>query len=136
MFSSNQILDISGTFEQLEAALELALKIHGTNPDKDHLVWQATDDGRFVIGRIYNDKEEGWNEFQIDFTTEFAAKAIAKHVMSIPHEPYDQDDGGFVKTGFRMKAFPETVLDKVRNGVKSPSYAIVEFSQYALFYSQ
>ena len=48
MFSSNQILQISGTFEQLKECLEFALKMYGLHTND--LTFQLTKNGKFCIG--------------------------------------------------------------------------------------
>lgn len=59
IFSSNQVLEISGSFGQLQVALEFALKMSGNSK----CVYQITEDGRYRIGKVYDKPKEGWNEF-------------------------------------------------------------------------
>lgn len=138
MFSSNQILQVSGTFSQLLEALKFALALEGVS-DTDHMAYQITEDGRYCIGRLYNKPVEGWTEFTMNGTPDFNIVSVSNIIMNFlanqPHEPYDQDDGGYLKTGFLMKAIPESVNQTEYNGIKNPSYGIVEFSQFACFYS-
>ena len=77
MFSSNQILEISGCLsdaEELKIALEFALSSAGylkafTNVTKADCkcVFQITKDGRYCIGYAYNKPETGWIEYPFDF---------------------------------------------------------------------
>ncbi len=47
MLSSNQVLEISGEFDQLEQVLRLAIKM--ANITRDRLAFQITKDGKYCI---------------------------------------------------------------------------------------
>ncbi len=142
MFSSNQILEVSGDLSHsndLYNALKFALKTSGdinsftrkNNPSK--CVYQITDDGRYCIGWAFNDIKDGWSEFQFDFDLNIISQIISQYLSKQKVER-DIWDGGYSK-GFIMKAFPES-MGNTYNGVKNPSYAIVEFKPYTCFYSK
>lgn len=142
MFSSNQILEISGCLNhdgELYNALEFALKASGdlscfmrtNNPAK--CVYQITDDGRYCIGWAFNGVKEGWNEFQFDFDLYIISQIIAKH-LGKQEIVRDIWDGSYDK-GFVMKTISESMSSEY-NGVKNPFFGIVEFSPYTCFYSK
>lgn len=122
MFSSNQVLEISGSFGQLQTALEFALKISGDSK----CAYQITDDGRYRIGKVYDKPKEGWSEYQFDFDTRIVSQIIIQFLSKQDIRCEDERDGGYNK-GFIMKAISEYV----DNG-----YGIVEFSPYTCFYSK
>ena len=122
MFSSNQVLEISGSFGQLQSALEFALKMSGYSK----YVYQITDDGKYRIGKVYDKPKEGWNEFQFDFDTSIVSQIIT-HFLSKQDINYVYEvDGGYNK-GFIMIAISEYVGD---------GYGIVEFKPFVCFYSK
>ena len=59
MFSSNQVLEISGSLDQLETAIDFAMAYSGqkecfTRRDRPaKCVYQITEDGRYCIGWNY-----------------------------------------------------------------------------------
>ena len=144
MFSSNQILKISGNLsdfnnEEIYNALEFALKLsrnlenftRKNEPSK--CVYQITQSGKYCIGWAYNDVKDGWNEFPFDFDLNIISLIIAKHLKN---QKVNRDiwDGSYSK-GFIMKAIPETLSDEYE-GIKNPFYGIIEFSPYTCFYSK
>lgn len=142
MFSSNQVLEISGDLgneNDLYNALEFALKSSGNissftrkeNPSK--CVYQITEDGRYCIGWAYEDVNDGWIEFQFNFNLSIISQIISKHLrkQEIKRAIWE---GGYSK-GFIMKAIPES-LGGEYNGIKNPFYGIVEFKPYTCFYSK
>lgn len=71
MFSSNQVLAISGKMEQLGSALAFALDYSGfseliDDPErKTHIVYQIAQDGCFCIGYAFDEPKEGWRNFSL-----------------------------------------------------------------------
>lgn len=140
MFSSNQILEVSGDLSHgndLYNALEFALKTSDydfTKPNiKSKCVYQITEDGRYCIGWAYKTVKKGWSEFQFDFDLSIISQIISQY-LSKQKVAEDIWDGGYNK-GFIMKAIPESMGDEY-NGIKNPYYAIVEFKPYTCFYSE
>jgi hypothetical protein len=143
MFSSNQILEVSGCLThnmELYNALEFALKasdnlIAFNNKTKADVkcVYQITEDGRYCIGKAYGKPKDGWNEYPFDFDLSIISQIIVKHLEK-QEVQYDMWDGSYSK-GFLMKAIEESFAS-VENGIKQPSCGIVEFSPYTCFYSK
>lgn len=140
MFSSNQILEVSGDLSHsndLYNALEFALKTSGNDftklNTKSKCVYQITEDGRYCIGWAFDDIKDGWFEFQFDFDLSIISQIISQYLNK---QDVDRDiwDGGYNK-GFIMKAIPESMNSKY-NGVKNPFYGIVSFEPYTCFYSK
>lgn len=142
MFSSNQILEVSGDLSHgndLYNALEFALKTSNeidcfTRTDSPaKCVYQITEDGRYCIGWAYDGVKEGWSEFQFDFDLSIISQIISKYLSKQDVER-DIWDGGYNK-GFIMKVIPESMGSEY-DGIKNPFYGIVEFKPYTCFYSK
>lgn len=133
MFSSNQVLEVSGSFGQLKSALEFALNMCGVSKESK-CVYQITDDGRYCIGRIYDEPRKGWTEFQFDFDTGIVSQIITQFLSKQNLDYEDEGDGGYNK-GFIMTSIPESMGDEYK-GIKSPFYGIVEFRPFVCFYSK
>lgn len=136
MFSSNQVLEVSGDLEHrddLQNALEFALKASGHNKPKSNIVYQITEDGRYCLGWAFLDIPDGWHEYPFEFDVEITAKIIAKHLnkQSIRYSGYD----GSHNKGFLMKVIEESMASE-DGGIKNPFYGIVEFSPFTCFYSK
>lgn len=135
MFSSNQILEISGEFNQLRGALDFAINYYVTQ-EKD-LVFQITEDGKYCIGwKPESDTIKGWQNFQFDYDSEIVAKIIIQFLKKQKYErsPYEYFDG-CTGEGFLMKVIPETFADEEK-GIKNPFYGIVSFETFTNFYSK
>lgn len=135
MFSSNQILEVSGEFDQLREALDFAIDYYETQ-EKD-LVFQITEDGKYCIGWKPDDgPTKCWENFQFDYDSEIVAKIIIQFLKKQKHKdsPYEYFDGS-TDEGFLMKIIPETFADE-KNGIKNPFYGIVSFETFSNFYSK
>lgn len=133
MFSSNQVLEISGEFDQLEPALRLAMKM-ANDYGKDKLGYQITKDGKYCIGMV-ND-HGSYEKFQFDFDEHIVSEIIIQHLRKNPEKDSDWEyyDGSTYE-GFLMKAIPETFADE-ENGIKNPFFGIVSFEPFTVFYSK
>ncbi len=141
MFSSNQILEVSGCLthtNELRNALEFALKASGnlpifTRPDRPtKCVYQITDKGSFCIGWSPFDAVEvkkGWNEFHFDFDLDIISAIIIQHLKKQDFE-HSGGDGSYDK-GFIMSASIEN-----DDAVKNPFYCIVEFRPFTCYYAK
>ena len=131
MFSSNQILEISGCLnddKQLESALEFAIK-YSDIQDK-LLVYQITDDGRYCVGWRFAEyePERGWKEYS--FTPDIQIiKLIIKQYLE-KQEIKHNDANGTYEKGFLMKNIDENLSE----GIVNPFYGIVSFEPYTCFY--
>ena len=139
MFSSNQVLQISGCIEhrdELKHALDFAIKASGwydafTRKDKPaKCTFQITKDGRYCLGWGV---KEGWTEFQFDFDIDIISKIVAQHL-----EKQELDRGfwdGSYSKGFLIKNL-EFTFDDEKDGVKNPSYGIIQIEPYTCFYAK
>lgn len=145
MFSSNQILEISGSLshsDELETALEFALKYSGEarhmkQEEIDRgckLLYQITEDGKYCIGWGYKNVPEGWQEYPFRFQIDIVSKIIRQHLESFSEEEENCYEGSYRK-GFVMKCIEEDMSDE-RAGIKNPFYCIVYFEHYTCFYSK
>lgn len=139
MFSSNQILEVSGDLgheNSIKDALGFAINLSGkeaftreTNPAK--CVFQTTNDGRFCIGKIWSSPKEGWSEFPFDYDLDIISKIIIQHLEK-QKIIYTGGDGSHYK-GFLMKTIPNSFA-KEENGIINPTYGIVSFEPFTCFY--
>lgn len=140
MFSSNQVLEVSGDLRHrgdLKNALEFALKKSGnyecfTRSDRpSKCVFQTTEYGDYCIGWGCHDEKpkEGWTEFPFDFDIDIVAAIIEKHLQKQKVQGYGGD--GSNSLGFLMKNVEYNTA-----GVKNPFYGIVIFSAYNCYYAK
>lgn len=135
MFSSNQVLEVSGTFDQLAHALCFAINYCEEN-EKD-LVFQTTEDGKYCIGwKPESGPAKGWQDFQFDYDSGIVAKIIIQFLQKQKYKesPYEYFDGS-TNEGFIMKNIPETFSDEYE-GIKNPFYGIISFETFTNFYSK
>ena len=130
MFSSNQILEISGDLnhtDELKEAIEFALKKSGwhrcfTRKEKPTgCVFQITDNGDFCIG--WGDAQKGWNAFQFDYNIEIISKIAEQYLRKQSVCGFGGD--GTNSHGFLMKSIDcntECVRDEYRGIVIITSY--------------
>jgi hypothetical protein len=138
MFSSNQILDITGSLDQITSALNFAMAYSGElNHFSDaeqkrgcKIVFQITEDGKYCIGWGFEEVPSGWTEYQFKPDSKIISAIIEQRLKKIPSEEDDLDDfDGSCERGFRMRQ-----IDSHTYGVKNPSYGIIYFEPYICFY--
>lgn len=145
MFSSNQIMEVSGSLsqiEELEMALEFALKFSGYDKsikqeknNRDYkLLYQITDDGKYCLGWGVNEVPKGWNEYPFDFEIDIVSRIIRQHLETFSEEKDGYYDGSYCK-GFFMKCIEETMSSE-KDGIKNPFYGILYFKPYTCFYAK
>ena len=145
MFSSNQILEISGNLsdlDELESALMFALKYSGNDKNMEQeeinrgckLVYQITENGKYCIGWGFQNVPDGWNEYPFKFEIDIVSRIIRQHLESISKVEKDCYDGSYHK-GFVMKCIEESMSSEME-GIKKPFYGIVYFKPYTCFYSK
>ena len=145
MFSSNQVLEISGTLSlpgELESALEFALKYSDSyknmlQEEIDRgckLLYQITEDGRYCIGWGFETVPSGWNEYPSTYDIDTICCIIRHHLASFSIKE-DFGDGGSYLKGFIMQRIGESLAVE-KDGIKEPFYGIVCFKPYTCFYSK
>ena len=142
MFSSNQVLQVSGDLDQLETALEFALKYSGEaknmlQKEIDRgckLLYQITKDGKYCIGWGFEKVPEGWLEYPFKFNIDIVSKIIRQHLEDGYQVEEDDMDGGYEK-GFIMKCIKE-YFGSEHDEIKNPFYGIVYFEPFTCFYSK
>lgn len=112
MFSSNQVLKISGNMNQLEEAIDFVMKYSGeaecfTRSNKPaKCVYQTTDDGRYCIGWALGDEEilDGWHEYSFDYDPKIIAAIVKQWIEKSP-KPIDENSGydGSSHIGFMLQ---------------------------------
>lgn len=139
MFSSNQMLSVSGSIEdgpsEIVKALDFALDVwrgdRRTSTD-DKLVFQIV--GKtFHLGWFFDDIPKGWEKFGFYVDTEIIARIILKFIekQDMADSVWFGCDGSFEK-GFLMSSFSS----KDFNNVQSPEYGIVGFEPFTAFYEK
>lgn len=130
MFSSDQIFEVSGSMEQLEQAIRLAIGMHGVG--KSGISYQKTENGKFCLGW---GNEEGWTSFPFDFDPHIVSEIVKQHLEKQEYkDPYSYSDGTS-KMGFLMKVIPETCSSEYE-GIKKPFFGIVSIEPFMNFYSK
>lgn len=137
MFSSNQVLEISGDFSNLESALDFVIDYSGYK--SNFICYQITEDGKFCIGWGNSDKKQpygNWKKFEFDYDSSIVSRIIIQLLekQKRKNSPYDYFDGS-TDEGFLMKAIPETFSEE-ENGIKDPFYGIVSFEPFINYYSK
>lgn len=142
MFASNQILEISGCFDDRDAlknALEFALKASGklnvfTRTQEPAIcVFQVTKDGKYCIGSTFKEID-GWIEYPFDFDIDIITAIAEQHLKKVETSPLYEGDGSYRK-GFLLKVIPETFASEL-NGIKNPYYGILSIEAYDAYYSK
>ena len=143
MFSSNQVLTYSGTFNELQLALEFALKASGNDKNMTEaerkrgckLVYQISKSGKYCIGWAFETVPTGWKEYDFDFDTEIVSKIIAQYLKKqTPINIHDEEIGGDGSTskGFIMSHdWPKDAFD-----IQSCFYMIVYFQAFENYYAK
>lgn len=136
MFSSNQILSVSGELDikYLKHCLSFALELgnYDYQSTNSTCTWQITKDGQYCIGWASVQIPAGWNTYEFDFDIDKIAAIILKHMKSI--DPY-QADNCAACSGFIMNIIPETLAEEC-DGVVKPFYGLVSFKPYLCEYSK
>lgn len=136
MFSSNQILEISGDLnhtDELKEAIEFALKKSDwhrcfTRKEKPaECVFQITDKGDFCIG--WGDAKNGWNAFQFDYDIDIISKIAEQHLRKQSVCGFGGD--GTDSHGFLMKAIGYDT-DEVRDNYRG----IIIITSYNCYYAK
>lgn len=131
MFSSNQVLKISGELDALsvERALKFCLDVAGYSSYT--LVWQALETGEFCIGFQYGDETtpQGWNCFPISDDTEIAALTATKY-LERQEFPRECCGDGSNDKGFLV----ERITYNDDGHIKNWNRGIVKFSPFTCFY--
>lgn len=137
MFSSNQILDVSGGLDQVALALKFALEYSEhirsfSEPDSRRTtIFQITKSGKYCIGWSYGDIPEGWEMYQFRPDITIISAIIRQHLESFPIH-YGGGDGSYVQ-GFQMRALGETYAYESEE-IKNPHYCLVYFEPFTCFY--
>ena len=137
MFSSNQILDITGSLDQITSALNFAMAYSGQlNRFSDaeqkrgcKIVFQITKDGKYCIGWGFGDVPSGWTEYQFKPDSQIISAIIKQRLMEAPC-PEGGLDGSYER-GFRVRQ-----IDFQTEGVENPFYGIIYFEPYICFYAK
>lgn len=144
MFSSNQVLEISGGMDQIEAAIGFALKYSGHTQcftrieQPSRCVFQTTADGRYCIGWALRKEEtpEGWAEFPFDYDAAIIARIVRQWLEKtpLPHNDNECYDGTS-KLGFLLQESGGCRW-KERERIKTGSRCIVTIRPYWCFYAK
>ena len=140
MFSSNQILDITGSLDQLESALKFAMDYSGhsrhfTQSEIDRgckTVFQIAEDGKYCIGWGVGDVPAGWTEYQFKPDINIISAILKQRLEAAPVEDATYD--GSYDHGFRMKAVSDSEYFELSKVIKNLSYCIVYIEPFSCFY--
>lgn len=143
MFSSNQVFEISGSLNQLEAAIDFAMKYSGqkelfTRREKPaKCVYQVLEDGRYCIGWNFGGIEAGWSEYPFDYDAKIISQIVCQHIQKA-EKPVDEFDGydGASEIGFLLQAGPGGETYAERDRVKNGFYCIANIRPFWCFYAK
>ncbi len=144
MFSSNQVLQISGSLNQLEKAIVFAMEYSGRkeiftrkeNPGK--CVYQITDDGRYCIGWSYHkEASEEWIEYPFDYDAKIISEIVSQYINKA-EKPFNEFGGGdgSSKIGFLLREGPGGETYEERSRVKNNFYCIVNIRPFWCYYAK
>ncbi len=136
MFSSNQVLSVSGELDinYIKHCLSFALQLanYDYHSPKSTCTWQITEDGRYCIGWASGHIPKGWNAYDFEFDLNKISEIIFEHMKSI--DPYHANNCAAC-SGFIMEAIPETLAEEY-HGIVKPFYGLISFSPYLCAYSK
>lgn len=147
MYSSNQVLEISGDLEckgDFEEALEYCIKksdwYDAFTRTEDPLkpAYQVLENGAYCIGILpekgYN-REGGWKEFGFNWDAGIVAAIIKQHLMSrrFSSEIYWAGDGTTVK-GYKIKVMNNE--PEYTSGIKDGDYGILMVEAFSCYYAK
>ena len=154
MFSSNQIIEMSGPLydiEYIKFALKSALVLSGSEDvlqkvrKRDiKIVYQiGKNNSTYCIGWAVDDLKDGWNEYPFDFDLDIVARIIQQHVEKVfktnkaPINDFGGCDGRTEK-GFIMKLAPAAYNDCKDAGIvyHSSFFGLVQFLPYWCYYAK
>lgn len=143
MFSSNQVLEISGSLDQLETAIDFAMAYSGQKecfarrdrPAK--CVYQITEDGRYCIGWNYGGVEDGWTEYPFDYDAKIISQIVRQYVEKAekPVNEFGEYDG-LTKVGFLLQAGQGGKTYDEWNCVKNAFYCIANIRPFWCYYAK
>ena len=136
MFSSNQVLSVSGELDikYIKHCLSFAFQLanYDYHSPKSTCTWQITEDGRYCIGWASGSIPNGWNAYAFGFDIDKISEIIFNHMRAV--DPYKANNCAAC-SGFVMDVIPET-LAEVENGIVKPFYGLVSFTPYLCVYSK
>lgn len=136
MFSSNQILSVSGELDiqYIKHCLSFALELanYDYHSPQSTCTWQIAEDGRYCIGWASGNIPNGWNTYDFGFNIDKISEIVLEHMRSI--DPYKANNCAAC-SGFVMDIIPETLSEK-ENGIIKPFYGLVSFKSYLCEFSK
>lgn len=146
MFSSNQVLKISGKLNNVEKVLKFALEYSGNIKDLEKsekergclLVYQITNKGYYCIGWGFKDVPKGWSVYPFDFEIDIVSKLIIQQLNKLDYNDgkYDCYDGS-IEHGFLMSSIEGMHYEYLEEkGIINPSYGIVIFEPFINYYAK
>ncbi len=145
MFTSNQMMSISGRMEDIAETLDFAMqrsdwgKLFKKKDNPPVPVFQITEDNRYCIGWAPADERglpSGWQTYPFDYDASILAPIIEQAIkkMPLPAQEFSGWDGTN-KLGFLMTAEAGDTYEE-RSAVINPDYCIVCFRPYWNFYAK
>lgn len=139
MFSSNQILEISGSMDQLKKTIEFALDLEDSletfsqQNSSYECVYQITKDNKYLLGwASKNQSIDGWSSFPFDFNLDIISMIIAQHCQKVKLTE-NMGDGAY-HNGFLLKSMKSN-FDNSDN-IKNKRYAIISIEPFLCFYAK
>lgn len=141
MFSSNQVLSISCSDQQLGNTLEFVLRMAGYEPeqlpDQFQLCYQIAEDKSLCIGRDPHSDKSSWTPFMFHKPSfDFLRATVQTYIHEMDYRL--EEDGDCSGTlGYLIEAIPESFADKTeKDGIHQPFYGYVKILPFTCLYSK
>lgn len=129
MFTSNQVLKVSGTFYQLKLAVSFVMEMSG---NRSNMAYQKKD-GMFILGGIHGRDTKGWTAYNTNTSASRIGEDIKAFLESIDRNlPLRQDRLEYWQKGFLM-----TVVDEDGSNIpaiENRGFALVKFEPFNCYY--
>jgi len=147
MFSSNQILSISGNIDKecyLKSALDFAVRYEYLDEIEEgnydfrvsnslSTIYQITEKGKYCIGfsNATADAPEGWQKYSFKYDSDIISRIIIQYLKEFQIE-YGEGDG--YRKGFLMRTIESTKDYDDLHDINNYKFCLVYFTPYTIEY--
>lgn len=129
MFTSNQVLKVSGTSYQLKLAVSFAMEMSG---QRSNIAYQKKD-GIFILGGIQNKDTKGWTPYNTNASAAKIAEDIKAFLEGLDWRlPPLQNGLEYWQKGFLMTAVDEDGSNIPE--IENKGFALVKFEPFNCYY--
>ena len=129
MFTSNQVLKVSGTSYQLKLAVSFAMEMSG---QRSNIAYQKKD-GIFILGGIQNKDTKGWTPYNTNASAAKDAEDIKAFLEGLDWRlPPLQNGLEYWQKGFLMTSVDEDGSNIPE--IENKGFALVKFEPFNCYY--